>query len=139
MPSTAALTVAMLPASLTTIDEQAFYNCTHLTFVSMPGNTAIGSNAFNGESTALYAPIQNLVMGNATPAAYAGQVGNAANANLYVPRGSKTAYEEAGWTAFKSIIETDMAGGGKKGDVNGDGEVTISDVVGIVDLILDGQ
>ena len=48
---------------------------------------------------------------------------------LYVPRGSKLAYEAAtGWNIFTKTIET--------GDVNGDGTVNITDVTLTVNHVL---
>lgn len=130
------MVAAMLPSSLTSIGEEAFTNCTKLVFVSIPGNTTIGTGAFRGQSEELHPPIQSLMMGNPNPATYANQVGKAADATLYIPRGSKQTYLDAGWTGFKNIIETDMPGGGIKGDVNGDGKVTVSDAVGVVNILL---
>ena len=53
-------------------------------------------------------------------------------ATLYVPYGCKNAYEAAEyWKEFKEIIE--MAA--KPGHANGDGEVTIADVVAVVNYI----
>lgn len=130
------MVAAMLPSSLTSIGEEAFTNCTKLVFVSIPGNTTIGTGAFRGQSEELHPPIQSLMMGNPNPATYANQVGKAADATLYIPRGSKQTYLDAGWTGFKNIIETDMPSGGIKGDVNGDGKVTVSDAVGVVNILL---
>ena len=130
------MVAAMLPSSLTSIGEEAFTNCTKLVFVSIPGNTTIGTGAFRGQSEELHPLIQSLMMGNPNPATYANQVGKAADATLYIPRGSKQTYLDAGWTGFKNIIETDMPSGGIKGDVNGDGKVTVSDAVGVVNILL---
>ena len=56
---------------------------------------------------------------------------NRANATLYVPQGSKEAYQSAQyWREFKNIVEI------IKGNVNKDGKVTIADVTALVDIIL---
>lgn len=56
---------------------------------------------------------------------------NRANATLYVPVGSKAAYEAADyWKEFKEIIEF------IEGDVNGDGESDVLDVVDIARYVV---
>ncbi len=57
---------------------------------------------------------------------------NRSNATLYVPAGSKTTYATTDvWKDFKKIIET--------GDANGDGSITITDAVAIVNKILGNE
>ena len=57
------------------------------------------------------------------------------NATLYVPAGCKTKYMQAdGWKLFYKIV----AEGGDdtlKGDVNGDGQVGIGDIVAITNIM----
>ena len=66
-------------------------------------------------------------------------------ARLYVPKGRKAAYEAADyWKEFSSIVETEDGGyeelpTGIKGDVNGDGKVTITDAVTVIDIIANGS
>lgn len=60
---------------------------------------------------------------------------NRTNATLYVPKGSKTAYESADfWKQFKIITELEW--GNASGDINGDGRITIADVTKLVNMIL---
>ena len=55
---------------------------------------------------------------------------NYQNATLYVPKGSKGAYQSADyWNEFKEIVEI------SKGDLNGDDEYNISDIILIIDMI----
>lgn len=55
------------------------------------------------------------------------------NATLYVPRGTKAAYQAAtGWKNFSNIVEY----GKLAGDVNGDGVVNITDVTMTVNHVL---
>ena len=57
-----------------------------------------------------------------------------ANATLYVPKGSKAAYEAAdGWKDFKEIVEVVY------GDADGDGDVDPKDVELVVDYIMNGK
>ena len=76
------LSEATLPATLTTIGKMAFMNCKKLTKVTVLATTppAVQANTFNGIN---------------------------ANAILYVPKGTKTAYEaQANWkNKFKEIKE----------------------------------
>ena len=76
------LSEATLPATLTTIGKMAFMNCKGLTKVTVKATTppTVQANTFNGIN---------------------------ANAILYVPKGTKTAYEaQANWkNKFKEIKE----------------------------------
>ncbi len=57
---------------------------------------------------------------------------NASNSTLYVPVGSKAAYKAANyWKNFKEILEI-----AKIGDVNGDGSVSVIDVISTINYIL---
>ena len=75
------LTSIIIPSSVTTIDYNAFQSCNNLTSVTVERNTPITINSSNTFS-------------------------NCANATLFVPAGSKAAYEAADyWKDFKEIIE----------------------------------
>ena len=56
---------------------------------------------------------------------------------LYVPAGSKDAYEASPWADYFTIMELDGTPQ-LTGDVNGDGEVNISDVTNLVNMVLAG-
>jgi len=59
---------------------------------------------------------------------------NRENATLYVPAGSKAAYEAADyWKDFKEIIEMEPD---VPGDVNGDGKINVVDFTAIANHIL---
>ena len=95
-----------LPESLTTIGESAFRGCQLYTVtIQNPEPCQLSSTAFANAS---------------------------ADAILYVPSGSKEAYEAASyWNEFKKILEMKPLG-----DINGDGKVTIADVTRLVDIFL---
>jgi hypothetical protein len=58
-----------------------------------------------------------------------------ANATLYVPRGTKSLYQStADWNSISNIVEIF-----NPYDVNNDGSVDISDVVSLVNFILDSS
>ena len=61
---------------------------------------------------------------------------NRKNATLYVPKGSKQAYENANyWKEFKEIVEIGVT---LPGDLNGDDAVDVTDVVELIDMVLAG-
>ena len=92
-----------IPNSVTSIGESAFYGCSGLTSVTIPNSvTSIGRDAFrwcNG--------LTSVKVGMETPLSISSSTfSNRANAILYVPRGSKEAYETADyWKEFKEIVE----------------------------------
>ena len=111
------------------IGKQAFGTCTSLKHVSLGrGVDSIGSKAFNASMV-----ITDIVCRGATPpvmedkACFSQTIYK--NALLRVPYGSLEAYKNADfWSQFVKINEM--------GDVNGDGEVNISDVSAIIDIQL---
>ncbi|MBQ7690701.1 MAG: leucine-rich repeat protein [Muribaculaceae bacterium] len=59
-------------------------------------------------------------------------------ATLFVPRGSKAAYQaDANWSKFLNIEEIEVVQPGEPGDVNGDNAVDIDDINLIINIILD--
>lgn len=117
------ITNAVFGHSTTNINTPFQYCKNQIVSVSIPNNvTSINNNAFNGCSNLSIVRIDI-----AAPLSIASTTfSNRNNATLYVPYGSKTAYEAADyWKEFKRII------GFIDGDVNGDGE---SDVVDVVDI-----
>ena len=114
-----------IPNGVTTIGSRAFYNC-RLTSVIIPeGVTSIGSFAFAQNRLAsvtipksvtkiegqafLSCPVRYLTVGHETPLTlYSTSFPSLNNTTLYVPVGSKQAYENKGyWNWVKEIIEID--------------------------------
>ena len=122
------LTSIAIPNSVTSIGSSAFYRCSRLTSVTIPNSvTSIGSSAFylcSGLSSVKVDIETPLIIGS-------NNFSNPANATLYVPAGSKAAYQAADyWNEFKRIIEF------IEGDVNGDENVNVADVVDIARYVV---
>jgi hypothetical protein len=109
-----------IPSSVTSIGDQAFCECSDLTSVKVDWETpiSISSNVFS--------------------------FSNRANAVLYVPSGSKAAYEAANyWKEFKEIVENSnitFADANVKAlcvanwDANLDGEISLYEAATVTDL-----
>jgi len=105
--SCSSLTSVMIPASVTSIGTWAFDDCSSLTSVSIPASvTSIGGDAF------AYCDALSSIFANAvTPVNISSKSTVFFNVNkttciLYVPKGSKSAYQEAEqWRDFTNIVE----------------------------------
>lgn len=118
----------ILPDGITFISSYAFDGCS-LTSITIPqGVTEFGWGTFNS------CPLTMVKVGSSTPISIGEYTFETrANATLYVPAGSKAAYEAADyWKEFKEIVEY-----GEAGDANGDGVVDVNDVTAVVNYIQD--
>ena len=98
-----ALTSINIPDGVTTINGSTFFYCQSLSSIIIPENvTSIGNYAFYG-----CIKLTSVSVESPTPVAITStSFSNRANATLYVPAGSKAAYEAADyWKEFKEIIE----------------------------------
>ena len=123
------LTSVTIPNSVTSIGNGAFSECSGLTSVTIPNSvTSIGNSAFEYCSG-----LTSVKVETDTPVTISSSntFSNSANATLYVPKGSKAAYEKANyWKEFKQIVEFPDA------DVNQDGEIDVVDVVDIARFVV---
>ena len=101
------LTSVTIPNSVTSIGESSFERCYSLTSVTIPNSvTSIGSYAFFGCSN-----ITSVTSLNSTPPTINPNTFNDYSATLQVPTGSKTAYQNAEyWKNFMNIVEIDITG-----------------------------
>ncbi len=122
------LTSITIPNNVTTIGTEAFRGCTGLTSITIPNNvTVIGYRSFMGCTGLTSVTIPNSVTTIGTKAFFKctdltsvtvkiktpltiveDVFSNRANATLYVPAGSKAAYEAKNyWKEFGTILEVD--------------------------------
>ncbi len=97
------LTTITIPNGVTSIGNDAFYGCSGLTTITIPNSvTSIGQNAFNGCSG-----LTSVTALNPTPVAITQDVfTDQYKVILYVPAGCKSAYEAADyWKQFGEIVE----------------------------------
>ncbi len=101
------LTGITLPDGLEVIDENAFQDCSNLTAVVIPSSvTSINYSAF-WDCTALK-EIHSLIETPFATGDYVFSDDTYTNATLYVPIGTKSAYEATEvWSNFRNIVEED--------------------------------
>ena len=110
------LNSVIIPNNVKSIGEYAFYECTSLTSVTIKRKTPIKITYYTRYFTFT----------------------NCKNATLYVPKGSKTAYEtDDFWKEFKEIVEYEPLY--ILGDANADEIVDKNDIKTIVDYLMSGK
>ncbi len=156
------LTSINIPNSVTTIGEAAFTEC-GLTSVTIPNSvTSIGNGAFSitnltsvtipnsvtnlGDNVFWDCPLVSVTVENPIPFAIGSDTFSEIpdNVILYVPFGSKTAYQTADyWKDFKNIVEygeipfadaTVKSLCVKNWDTNGDGELSLNEAAAVTSL-----
>ena len=101
------ITSVIIPNGVTSINDGAFSVCLKLAEITIPSTvTNINEGAFFGSNS--LATVK--VMAKDPIAINNNTFPNRANATLYVPKGSKTVYEEADyWKEFKDIVEFEVS------------------------------
>jgi hypothetical protein len=118
--------------TVTGVGDQAFADQTGVTDVTLPASIEyIGAKAFSGCTGLTKVTMQNATPCNLAADAFAGIADKVV---IYVPKGAKEAYKAA--DVWKDLtIKEEGESEGIKGDVNGDGSVSVSDIVVIANAI----
>lgn len=138
------ITFFEVPKGVVTIDDFAFSRCSALQGVMLPSTlTSLGGAAFH-EDAALVA----IACKAKTPPACGTALSflpfdssHFSSATLAVRPGGKRRYEQTYvWQNFTNIIESDalIEVETEPGDVNGDGNINVSDVAALINLLLSG-
>lgn len=143
------ITSIIIPVTVTSIGGLAFYLCSSLTSISIPASvTSIGEEIFAGCSS-----LTSVRLNIETPPSvenwFYKYLPPSRTATLYVPYGSKDAYEAAGYlTEFKEIIEMDPTPSSpikfadanvrticvSNFDANGDGKFTFAEAEAVTSI-----
>lgn len=113
------LTGITIPGSVTSVDEDAFFECNSLASV-----ISWIEEPFEIDERVFYVNDgRNIRITSAT---------------LYVPKGCKARYEATnGWKQFQNIVE--MEGRTSDGDLNDDGKVNGTDIQAVINVIVDEE
>ena len=137
-----------VPKGVVTIGISAFSGCTAMTNAELPSTlTTLGYLAFHNT------PLTALTVKATTPPTCQTRIdprtheiylvfdeSHFSSCTLYVPRGTKAAYQAADtWRAFLNIVEVDFPEEFTRGDVNDDHSVNIADVTSLIDYLLSGD
>ncbi len=142
-------TSVIIPETVTSIGGSAFYKCTSLTTISIPSSvTSIGEEIFAGCSSLISVRL-NIETPPSVENWFYEYSPPSRKATLYVPYGSKDAYEAAGYlTEFKEIIEMDPTPSSpikfadanvrticiSNFDANGDGKFTFAEAAAVTTI-----
>lgn len=130
--SCSGLTEVIIPDEVERINSMAFYDCTSLTTLTLGSSVSIIESRTFKNCSAISTIIS---LNTVPPTCNATAFDNVpASATLFVPKGSKQSYvDDAVWSRFENVQEiADVV----FGDANGDGAVTVEDVVLTVQHIL---
>lgn len=138
-----------VPHGVTTIGRSAFYNCSSMTYADLPSTlTTLDFYAFHDVPD-----LTTITVRATTPPECltftdedSGEViepfmeDQYSYVDLVVPQGCAQAYRQANiWKKFTNISETDFPTEFTRGDVNGDGKISITDVSALINYLLSGN
>ena len=133
------LTNVNIPNSVTTLDETAFFVCRGLTSITIPESvTTIAWGTFYGCTGLNNVTCKAInVPAASRDAFYSWELSIYDQAILFVPSEALEAYQgHLEWGRFTHIVPFIGAG---PGDINGDGNIAISDATELVDMLLVGE
>lgn len=127
----------VIPNSVTSIGDYAFFNCTNLTSITIPNSVIfIGEHVFSDYSSLTFVKC----IGTVPPVMASENCFSAATYNratLLVPPQFVDTYQAADyWHKFAHIEGWGSVG---RGDIDSDGEVSIRDVTSLIDYLLSGN
>lgn len=137
----------VIPNSVKSIQRSAFSGCSNLNAIVLGmGLNTIDNSVFYTESLMA---VYSMKMVPPTLANQVFHYSTTSEGTLYVPTGSKAAYQSAiGWKEFRNIVEIDSFDeaiahldeiyGHIPGDINGDGVVNIADANSVIEVIING-
>lgn len=131
----------IIPNTIISIGNWAFSYCTGLTSINIPNSvTHIGDGAFEycNSLTNVYSYIINpeTVFLDNTVFLLSYETTSYSNRTLHVPIGTIAAYQNTNWSDYFGVIVEMESTPVTRGDVDGDGSVTINDVTTLIDLLL---
>ena len=126
----------VIPNTVQEIKDNVFSNCKGLTSVTIPNSVTTIGIAFDGCTNLRRITCQSVTPPNSTYDSF-GCYDSTYDIPIFVPQESLEAYRaHSGWNRFRHIVPFIGAG---PGDVNGDGNIAIGDVTGLIDMLLAGE
>ncbi len=138
-----------VPYGVKTIGRSAFYNCSSMSYADLPSTlTSLDFYAFHGVPDLATINVRastpptclTLVDEDNDVVIEPFEEDQYSYVNLVVSHGKAQAYRQADiWKKFTNISETNFPPDYTRGDVNGDGSVTVADVTALIGYVLGGN
>ncbi len=132
------LTSITFGKSIEHISKEVFYDCENVTSLTLPKSiTSLDQRAFSemNKLQVVYSHIDDLSLVTMGENVFVSlnRPGIYRTRKLYVPLGTKSSYEnDPNWSTFFAEIIT-------MGDIDGDGEISVGDVISFIDALMGGE